>query len=332
MPSSPETSIALCLTPIDNTDPAPYVHMVLFFPTHHSNVSAIMQNLTLALAQTFTAIPFLAGSITHVPSASQRGTLAVTAPWRTAQDAVLSKDLRKTHFPDYETLRAKHFPTVDVDYSLLLPTRRSMHVPEVKVLPLDTDERPVLLAQLNIIKGGTILGFVLDHAFTDGTGAFAVAQVWASYCRGEDGSQLVSPDCLDRMQLMQGDESARLEDFEQYIYRPEPSISALSALSALSYGYLFRTYETLQLWIVNAMDTLRAILRVGPAHHASRSKQPDSLAGEIFFFSKAKLKELKQMASKEDKTSWISTNDALASLICNHFGLKTIALIVLTSG
>ena len=307
------------MTPLDNIISAPYVHKALFFPNHHSDVSSAVQNLTSALAQTFNAIPLLAGTVTHVPPASQRGNLAVTAPWRAAQDAIMVKDLRKTDYPNYETLRSKHFPTVDINYSILMPTRRSMHIPEVK--PLEMDERPVLLAQINLIKGGMILGFILDHAFTDGAGSITVARVWASYCRGEDGSQLVSHDFVDRTQLMEGDKSGKLEDFEQYIYHPEPNVLAPA------HSFLSRILKNSQLWVVrplrslfdfglSAMDRLRAILRVGPARDTSRS-EPDPLAGEIFFFSKAKLKELKQMASKleTDETSWISTNDALASLI-----------------
>lgn len=75
----------------------------------------------------------------------------------------------------------------------------------------------------------------------------------------------------------------------------------------------FRSLFDLRL---NTTDNLRALLRTGPTGENSRS-EPDPLAGEIFFFSKAKLQELKKMVSKlaSDETSWISTNDALASLI-----------------
>lgn len=319
MASSSQKSAPFYLTPLDNIPGAPYIHKALFFPNHHSDVSSVVQNLTSALAQTFNAIPLLAGTVTHVSNTSQRGNLAVTAPWRTAQDAIMVNDLRKTGYPSYETLRSKHFPTVDINYSILMPTRKSMRIPKVE--PPDMDERPVLLAQINLIKGGMILGFVVDHAFTDGAGSITVVRVWASYCRGEDGSQLVSHDFVDRTQLMEGDKSGKIEDFDEYIYHPEPKISAPA------HGFLSRIFQNPQSWIVrslrslldfglSAMDRLRAVLPVGPARDTSRS-EPDPLAGEIFFFSRAKLKELKQMASKleTDETSWISTNDALASLI-----------------
>ena len=272
-----------------------------------------------ALAQTFNAIPVLAGTVTYIPHASQKGSLAVTAPWRTAQDALSVKDLRETDHPTYESLRSKHFPMADLDYSIIMPGRRSMHLPNFQAL--ETDERPVLLAQINIINGGMILGLLMDHFFTDGVGSVTVAKVWASYCRGQDGSRLVSPECVDRTRLMEGDESGRFEDFLQYSCRPDPDISApahsfLSRMLTTPYSWIVRPLRSLFGFGLNAVPPPRTMLPSGPARDTTRS-EPDPLGGEIFFFSQAKLKELKQMASKleSDETSWISTNDALACLV-----------------
>lgn len=249
--------------------------MVFFFPASSSDVLplVLVQNMTSALAQTFKAIPLLAGTITSLPDGSQSGRLAVTAPWRTAEDALVEQDLRETDYPSYEVLRSKHFPMIDINYNILMPTRRSLYT-----RALETDERPVLLAQINFIKGGMILGLIIDHAFTDGGGYLTIARVWATFCRGEDGSLLVSPDLIDRTPLMKGDESARLEDFKEYVY-----------------------YEPKLLTPTPAIEL-----------------NPDPLAVEIFFFPKARLRELKETVSKQldsDETCWISTNDALASLI-----------------
>lgn len=318
MASSSSPSAPFYLSPLDNIIGAPFVDKAFFFPTSSSDLSPLVQNLTLALAQTFNTIPLLAGTLTHLPDAPQKGRLAVTAPWRTAEDAFMVKDLRKTDYPSYETLRSKNFPMIDINYSILMPTRRSMHMRSP-----ETDERPVLLAQINFINGGIILGFIIDHAFTDGAGTFTVARVWAAYCRGEDGSQLVSPDFIDRTPLMEGsDESARLEDFREYAYHPpnpKASTPTPGILSPILRGLRLSfvpSFRSLFSSTLNAVDNARAILRLGSARDASRSK-PDTLAVEIFFFPKAKLKELKEMASKQeiDDTNWISTNDALASLL-----------------
>ena len=259
------------LTPLDNLVSGIYDHKVLFFPASGSGVSSIAQNLTSALAQTFKAIPLLSGTIAPFPDARQKGRWAVTGPWRTSEDAIAVKDLRETDYPSYESLRSKHFPMSDIDYPVLMPTQFSMLFQKVKS-PIV--EKPVMLAQINYIKGGIGLGMMINHAFTDGSGTVTVARVWAAYCRGEDGSQLVSPDLVDRSRLMEGENSAKIEDLGDHLYYADS------------------------------------------AQPPSKPKS-EPFAGELFFFTKAKLKELKEMVSKleSDETSWISTNDALASLI-----------------
>ena len=322
--SSPESE-PYCLTPLDNIIGTRYVQKALFFPAVSSDVSSIMQNMTFGLAQTFTVIPFLAGTVTRLPDGIKKGRLAVTAPWRTPEDAIKFKDLRKTDYPSYGTLRSKHFPMGDVDYNILMPKLRSIHLPDAK--PLKIDDRPVLLAQINVIEGGgMILGLVLDHSFTDGVGVITVARVWAAYCRGEDGSQLFSHDLIDRTRLMEGYEGVDIEDVEDYVYSPEPKAVAPT------HGFLsgiFTSFRSLVNFKIGAMEPLRAILRVGSSGETLRAtlpvgssgktlqSKPDLVAVEMFFFQKVKLQELKEMASRleSDETSWISTHDALTSLL-----------------
>lgn len=259
------------LTPLDNLVFGIYDHKVLFFPASGSDDSSIAENLTSALAQTFKAIPLLSGTIAPFPDARQKGRWAVTAPWRTAEDAIAVKDLRETDYPSYESLRSKHFPMSGINYPVMMPTQFSMLFQEVESPVV---EKPVLLAQINYIKGGISLGMMVNHAFTDGSGSVTVGRVWAAYCRGEDGSQLVSPDLVDRSRLMEGENSAKIEDLGDHLYYAESA-------------------------------------------QPPSSPKSEPFAGGLFFFTKAKLKELKEMVSKleSDETSWISTNDALASLI-----------------
>ena len=284
-----------------------YDHKALFFSTTSSDSSSLVQRLTVALAQTFDAIPALSGTVVYLPGAPQKGTLAVTAPWRTSDEVIKVKDLRKTDYPTYESLRLKHFPTDDIKYSLLMPVPWLIRDLFNTIRP---DGRPVLIAQINIIRGGMILGFSVHHGFTDGAGTIAIAKVWAAYCRGEDGSQLLGPDSLDRSRLMDGDESARIEDMRGYIYYPE-----LKGAVRL----LFRIYPFLRSLLdfrLKVLNALRAIPRLGSSAKTPQSG-PEARTTGIFFFPKVKLKELKGMVSKSesDEASWISTNDALISLI-----------------
>ena len=131
-----------------------------------------------------------------------------------------------------------------------------------------------------------ILGLIIDHAFTDGAGFVIISRVWAAYFRGEDGSQLISPDFVDRTQLLEGDESAKLEDFKVYFYHPEPNVSASTL------GFLPRVFRNLRLWVVPSFRSL--------FDSTSRS-EPNPLTGDIFLFSKAKLKDLKRDGIKTRK-------------------------------
>ena len=303
-------SVSYPLTPIDQVVVALYDHKALFFPTPSSGFSSLVQRLKFALAQTFNVVPALAGTVTYLPDAPQKGTLAVTAPWRTPEDVIKVKDLRKSDYPSYEALRSKHFPMDDIKYNLLMPT--PIIYQEVSS-SAQVDKTPVMLAQINFIKGGMILVLYFHHAFTDGAGSVTIARVWTAYCRGEDGSQLLSPDIIDRSRLMVGDESARIEDIRGYFFHPEQKVAAPR------HGFLARMSSFLRSFFDfrhKILTTLRAVLRLGMSVKIPQSGSETRTKG-IFFFPKAKLKELKEMVSKleSDETSWISTNDALVSLI-----------------
>lgn len=240
--------------------------------------------------------------------------MAITAPWRDANDIVTVKDLSLTNYASYGTLRSNHFPLSAVDYSVLmsLPSK-------------DQDDGPVIMVQINFIKGGMIWGIVLDHAYTDGTGAAFVAKVWATYCRGEDGSRFVTPDIMHRERLMHGSKTGTLGDYPLFYYGPETDVSKVEVLEKVPSrtSPLSRTLKSLRSSVLPWFRSILFIMfqtfkRLGPGTYlradVSASKpHVDQVAGEVFFFSREKLSELKIMAST--KTDWISTNDALASLL-----------------
>ena len=168
-----------------------------------------------------------------------------------------------------------------------------------------------------------VLGILFDHSFTDGIGAATVARVWAAYCRGEDGSQLISPEIMDRTQLSNGDESARIEEFKEFVYCPEARTS-VPAPGFLNRMFLsFPSFRSPFDFGLNFMKNVQRVLRGNLAGGAPRS-DPNLVTGEIFFIPEAMLKELKAMASnlESDKTSWISTHNAIASLTCSYLDLE----------
>ena len=265
------------LTPLDNIVPREHTAYILFFPeSPASEVSAVVDTLRDGLSKTLKAIIQLSGTV-HV--IDRKGGLCVTGPWNTVDDIFFVKDLRHDGGLEYGQLKNKKFPLKDLDRSIVMPLD-----------VMEMDEKPVMLVQLNIIKGGLIMVLCPHHSFTDATGTLAVAKVWAAYCRGEDGSQLVTREMIDRERLIKGWAGTSLTTI------------LLGVCYMLLGSFIWRFY----MWTRKHMKT--------PA--------PQEIA--IFFFSKSKLAELKSMVSSgehaKNDEAWVSTNDALCALIgcCAH--------------
>lgn len=263
------------LTPLDNVVFRIFVPIILFFPNlPGSSVSKTVDTLRDGLSKTLETIVPLSGTVQVI---NQRGELAVTGPWMTVDDILCVNDLRQDGKLEYQTLKDNNFSLETLDKEILLPLAK-------------LKKQPVMQVQLNLINGGMIMAFCTHHSFTDGNGAAAIAKVWGAYCRGEDGSKLVTPETLNRDRLTQGWGTASLADFPTFLrVRDEEK---------------------------------------GPTNGILATKSPSKALPEFqcgtFFFSKGKLAELKRMASlserEEKKEAWISTNDALCALLgcCAH--------------
>ena len=263
-------------------------------------MSVVQETLRSGLARTFEALPLLSGTVQVAHKAVQQGSLYVAPPWKSASDVFHVRDLRHMKQLDYADLRSRHFPSKALDRSVLLPTT-----------DMEAREKAVMLVQVNFIKGGIIVGLCMHHSFTDGNGTAAVARVWAACCKGKDGLPIVPRDMIERERLMQGGESAGLEDFPHLTLLPmEKRLETLalsSVLLAWIYYYIFG-------WLV---DRLRSWV-IQPSPRKARGI-PAPEDRPILFFSRSKLAELKGMASNKecdkDGDDWISTNDALCSLL-----------------
>ena len=236
----------------------------------------MLDTLRDGLSKTLKAIVHLSGTVQVI---DRKGALCVTGPWNTVDDIFLVKDLRHDDRLEYNQFKDKKFRLEDWDRSLITPIDR-----------INGDEKPVILVQLNIMKGGLIIALCLHHSFTDANGAVAIAKVWAAYCRGEDGSRLIVPEMIDRERLTKG-------------WRGTSLTSILLGIYYMLLGSLFWRFRT---W------TRKCKATAAPLENA------------MLFFSKSKLAELKSMVSSsewaEDDDAWVSTNDVLCALIgcCAH--------------
>ena len=157
------------LTPIDNIMPRHHVATLLFFPeSPGSDLSAIKDTLQSGLAETLKAFPLLSGTVQVIQKGAQQGTLYVAAPWNILSDVFRVRDLRNMKGLNYADLRNKNFPVQASDRMLLTPL--------VDINP-QASQKPVMLVQMNIIRGGIIIALCMHHSFTDGNGTVAVARI-----------------------------------------------------------------------------------------------------------------------------------------------------------
>ena len=299
---------SLLLAPLDNVLPRRHVVYMLFFrETPGWDLSAVEESFRNGLNETFQALPQLSGTIRTIDTAENKKRLCVSAPWRTASENFHVKDLRHNQSLEFANLRQNHFPLHLIEGDLLFPLDI-----------VNMEEKPVVVVQMNVVRGGLLVAFGMHHSFADASGSFAVARIWAAYCSGADGSALISEDMLDRERTMAGRESGDLSEFPEFMILPpkgtsQPKMSAMRLLVGL--------YRRLVDWIVARMPRLQDLTRLITMFKAPKYSAQDipQFHSTIVFFSDSRLAELKKMASaKEHKYSdvdWISTNDALCSLL-----------------
>lgn len=284
------------LSPIDNALTRSLVPHHLFFPeSPSSDVSAVIDTLREGLSKTVKAINQLSGTVQPV---GQTDELCVAGPWQTVDDIFLVRDMRHDEGLEYQQLKNRNFPVKDLDRNLM------------PVAAMRKPDKPVMMVQLNIIKGGMIMVLCLHHSYTDANGTFAIATVWAAYCRGEDGAQLLTREMIDREPLMQGWGSTTLDDFPGWVLQPtqekQSSKGVLTGIFNKVWGSLIACSYLYQ-WMT-----------------MTKKPTPPQKKTAVLFFPKTKLEQLKIMASPREQAigdkAWISTMDALCALIgcCAH--------------
>lgn len=296
------------LTPLDNFLPqvTEYAHKILFFPNAGNERDAIAQHLRNTFAQMMGSLPWVAGNVTHIKHELQHGRLAIAAPWMTVDDLLTVNHL---DYLDYENLKAEHFPMQALIEEEVWPEPRG---------------GATLQAQINFIRGGIILAVRAAHCVTDGHGLWTITNVWAAYCRGEDGSLLLGKDSQDRGRLMSGP-PAKLSEFPEYTELP-------SSKQAPEHGLAHR-FSKLCKWVstrlmIGAVPALRIVsdlITYRSIRIALRARKPVDEGPrrvEIFFFSASRLRDLKEAVTASIKAegqteskAWISTHDALVSLL-----------------
>ena len=264
------------LTPFDTVVGNRHAPKMLFLPESTiSSVTRTVDTFRDGLSKTLKAISVLSGTV----QTDQEGSFCVGAPWNTVDQILQLTDLRHEESMDYQNLKSQGFPLKGLDVKQLLP-----------LAGLRKRDKPVLLVQINIIKGGYIVILSLNHGFMDGNGTAVVGKLWAACCRGEDPSPLIRGEMIDRERLRSGWTSSSLAEVRSFD--------------------MSRNEERGPTWMTSTKKFKPTLL-------------PQAQC-EIFFFSKSKLAALKEVASlgeyNDGENTWISTNNALTALLgtCIH--------------
>ena len=317
----------LSLSPLDHIMPRIYTKKVLYFPLAHPDIARIASKLKSGLQSTFEALPILSGTVHPAHQSEQNGSLCVSAPWNAIDDVFRVNDLTSRGL-DYEDLRQNHFPMMTSKQHDLLPILYSRANPYGL-------ENPVMMAQVNFVRNGMILVLFLHHSFMDGLGAATVTELWATFCRGENGAEMISDEMMDRERLMLGDEAGRWEDVREYVKGFALSKRGLAIqLVGSGAGFLGRAHN-LATSIFNSLawfcnERLPGFLLPATGSRdissAPQLQMETEVETEIFFVSRSKLATLKSVVSASigsgvsspsdgQYPSYISTNDALSALL-----------------
>ncbi|KAB2570651.1 Putrescine hydroxycinnamoyltransferase 2 [Lasiodiplodia theobromae] len=238
----------------------------------------VIDNLCKGLQKTTKEYRFLGGHVFEGPNA--KSFVKRSPAWPTLTLHI--NHLEDTDFPSYADLERREFPFSDLNERHMAPDFTLPADP--KTAPPDQG-LPTILAQLNFIRGGLILGTALHHQCVDAKGVDVVLARWAANTRAlfHPGvpAPPFDPSCLD----------------------PTP-MSSKTPLSPER--------------IPEVERRIRSFKYVPVLPHSGEYAAPVQLAQSIFHLPRSRLAALKastipREADAADK--WVSTNDCITALL-----------------
>ncbi|KAK0637624.1 Acyltransferase easC [Lasiodiplodia hormozganensis] len=204
-------------------------------------------------------------------------------------------DLRHTTttpaFPTYAALAAAHFPVSALEDPRLLPPSFT----PFPATPADGSGIPVTLVQLNVIRGGLIIGLAINHRVVDARGLDAIVARWAAHTRA-----LFAPNVY----------AAPPPPFEHAELDREPLNWAAAEVA--------KGKKSKVDWRDPAVPSMRCLPDGAPT---GPGVKPEDMASRIWHVSASKLAALKARASVAEDggggggDAWVSTNDCLTALM-----------------
>lgn len=303
-------SVVFPLSPLDHIMPRIHIFRLFYFSRSNTKdpliIASTLKEGFHSLIQT---LPLLAGTVNHLHSTKQRGRLAITAPFHSVDELFQVKDLT-SHPLSYNDLRLSGFPVNDFRFEdiLTIATERG-NVYGV--------EKPVMLAQVNFLDGGFVLGVGMHHSVLDGTASVLIMRAWATACRGEDVGTLVEPALVDRGRLLQNPEKeATLDGIPEFVdhasekKKKEQNHPTRTTSSSAYHRWL---WQKLGSFLLQLPLLLPPLYRIFPRLFIHPSPSP-SIPLTMYHFPLSTLSKLKSQLSPPPP-QWISTNDALSAFL-----------------
>lgn len=222
---------------------------------------------------------FLAASVYEDPTTGH--SFAKRTRGAQSRFTVHINDLRHTSdFPTYAALAAAHFPVSALEDPRLLPPTFT----PFPTAPKDGSGIPVTLVQLNVIRGGLIIGLAINHRVVDARGLDAIVARWAAHTRA-----LFAPS----------------------VHAPPPPFDR-AALDREPLDWAVAEGKKVD-WRDPAVPSMRCLPDGAPT---GPGVKPEDMASRIWHVSASKLAALKARASSAgDGEEWVSTNDCLTALM-----------------
>lgn len=231
-------------------------------------MEAVINDLCSGLKGLLANYRFLAGSVFE----KDDGTSFVKRGPSHAKFTVHVEDLRDKDFPTYEQLAERNFPVSELDVRMLPPGF------EPSPINIPGKGNPATMVQLNIIKGGLVIGAVFHHLLIDAKGLDAVMAHWAAHTRSL--RQGTSPPPFNPSDLKVGPLNSATADTFDGTKQPIPS------------------------------------LKYAPNAPPTSDVPPSSMAQHIWHIPASKLAALKASAApRAPGDAWVSTNDCITALM-----------------
>ncbi|CAN8095832.1 unnamed protein product [Discula destructiva] len=246
-----------------------------------ANQEAVLSNMCEGLRRLLGEYKHLAGAL-HEPENGARAVVKRTASHATFDVHVRDVTVSDPDFPSFNSLKEQHFPPSQLDCMMPRLPAPSPATPVAEGIP-------AMVVQLNLIRGGLVMGIAIHHMLIDARGLDKLLARWAAHTRSVlDPVRYPLPSPLRPCDL-------------------DPSV----LVSAISHTGTTQAID----YRKKAVPSLK-YAPSGPA--AAPSISLSAMDRHIWHIPASKLAALKASASValgKDTQRWVSTNDCITALM-----------------